>query len=492
MDAMKSHIRRTLKFVVAAVMALPSMADATVAGVVQFVSGDVQVIAAAGVGKPARKGTPLSVGDTVVSGRAATAQIKMGDGAIVVVQPESRVSVLEYRYEGREDGAERVRYRIEQGGMRAVTGAIGRSNKGNYLIETPVAHIGVRGTDHESYYFPSGATAGPDAAAPGAYNKVNTGLTYLRSEAGEVVVAPNQVGYVRAAQDTPSLLPGIPNFFNQGAGPRSAQVPGAPGADGRSAFPEARTEVVRDIRTAGGASLIRDPVGNGAANGATVGGIQGGVPGVTPGVTTGTVVGYVDQTGPGFGRSGVNLAIAPNGATTASAGGDPAWGVNWGSWLGGVATVGGAGTNGATHFMSSNQLTTAAQLASMPPTVVSATYSYIGGPAPTNHVGATGAITGLTVGANFSTQQITGYNLNATVGATTWTASGSGSFAQFSGASGISINGNCTGCAGGPSSPAAHGTAHGAFVGPAAERLMTSFGLKSAAQALSGAALLGR
>jgi hypothetical protein len=207
---------------------------------------------------------------------------------------------------------------------------------------------------------------------------------------------------------------------------------------------------------------------------------------------TGSVVGFDPGGGASAMRSGVNLAIVPNGATLANSGGDASWGVDWGTWMGGLATVDGQKTNGGTHFMNSSQLTSAAQLAAMPATTVAATYNYAGGPAPTDQTGLQGKINSLSVGVNFSTQQITSYNLNATVGGATWvTTSGSGTFAQFGGASGIAIGGKCSGCAGG-GSPTVSGTASGLFVGPAAEKMITSFGLKAANQSVSGAALLGR
>jgi len=208
---------------------------------------------------------------------------------------------------------------------------------------------------------------------------------------------------------------------------------------------------------------------------------------------SGTVVGYTTPQGSkgGNGLSGVNLSVAANGATLANTGGDAAWGVNWGSWQGGLALVGGSATNGATHYIDSTNLTSAAQLAAMPSTLVNASYSYAGGPPPTDHLGNQGAINSLTVGVNFSTQTITSYAVNATVGTTTWTGSGSGSVASFTGAAGINLTGNCTGCSGG-GSPTAKGTANGAFVGAAAERMITSFGLNKGNQAIAGAAYLSR
>jgi hypothetical protein len=208
---------------------------------------------------------------------------------------------------------------------------------------------------------------------------------------------------------------------------------------------------------------------------------------------SGSVIGYTTPQGSsgGNGLSGVNLSVVPNGATLANTGSDAAWAVNWGSWQGGVATVGGSATISSTHFINSTNLTTAAQLAAMPSTVVNATYNYVGGPPPTDHLGTQGAINSLTVGVNFSTQSITSYAVNATVGAATWTGSGSGSISSFTGAAGIGLSGSCTGCAGG-GSPTTKGTANGAFVGSAAERMITSFGLTKGTQAISGAAYLSR
>jgi hypothetical protein len=203
------------------------------------------------------------------------------------------------------------------------------------------------------------------------------------------------------------------------------------------------------------------------------------------------VAGYVALLVLPTATSAVNPTIAPGLALLGSAGGDAAFGVSWGSWQAGVATVNGALTVGSAHFADTNNLTSAAQLAALGPGLVSATYTYAGGPAPTNQLGLTGAITGLNVGVNFATQNITNYSVTATAPLASWSASGSGTMANFSGASGIALNGTCTGCI--PLLPqAATGTAHGQFVGPAAEKMITSFGLNSGIQAIAGVGYLQR
>jgi hypothetical protein len=189
--------------------------------------------------------------------------------------------------------------------------------------------------------------------------------------------------------------------------------------------------------------------------------------------------------------------ISPSGATLANAGSDPALGVNWGTWQGGITRVNGRPTTGAVNFISSTNLTTAAQLAALPPQVVTANYTTLvpgsgivtGG--PINQPPVTGTVNSLSVGVNLTSQAITNYSVNASVGTTNWTGSGSGSFTQYMG-SGIAIDGKCAGCVAGVGSHTAHGTATGAFVGGQVEGMTTAFGMKAANQSMSGVGLLTR
>lgn len=486
------NVKLVFRVLALGALAWAGQALGATAGVVQFAAGDVRVILAAGSERPASKGTPVDVGDTIATAKASMAQIKMGDGAIVVVQPESRVTVAEYHYTGVEDGTEKVQFRLEQGGIRALTGAIGHTHKANYSIDTPIAHIGVRGTDHESYYFAVGGP-GDTGVAPGVYNKVNTGLTFIRTEGGEVEIPPNQVGYAASAQDLPKLLAAVPDFFNRsiqpkvvrlGAGTQVAASAGSPAATGGGTqASEGRAE---GVEGRGGPSRHIDLAVT-TTNGINL---------TDPQITTlaGATIPAAIPTGNGvsFGRSIMNPDISPNGATLVNAGSDPQFGVKWGSWQGGLATVDGAATTGSTHFITSMITTTPAQLASLGPTlgpnVVNANYSYVGGPAPTNDSGQQGTINSLSVVVNFSAQTIKSYTVDATVGATNWTANGSGTISQFTGASGIGLMGkSCPSCG-----SDAQGTANGAFVGTAAEKMITSFGLKTANQAIAGVGYLSR
>lgn len=458
-----SRFTGLLLFSACLIGAWSSQALASTAGVFQFVAGDVRVVLAEGSERPAAKGSPISVGDTVTTARASTAQIKMGDGAIIVVQPESKLTVAEFSYAGKEDGTERVQFRLEQGGFRSVTGAIGHTNKGNYMIETPIAHIGVRGTDHESWYFPSGVSAGGASTEAGLYNKVNVGLTYIQTGSGEVVIGPNQVGYAATALDRPHLLDAMPEFFNRSFQPRSA---GSGAQQGTAVAAQSSTTTAQ-------------PGSAGAVTG-----------------SSGSLAGYTaprGREGVSFGQTAVNPTISPSGATLANAGSDPAFGVNWGTWQGGLVKVNGRATSGSVNFISSNNLTTAAQLAALPPQVVTATYNYSGSGVVNGTGSPNGVINSLSVGINLTAQTITSYSVDATVGSQNWTGSGNGSFTQFMDKnSGIAIDGKCSGCVPGQGAPTAHGTASGAFLGSDAGGMSTAFGMKAASQSMSGVGLLKR
>jgi len=486
-----AHIKSTFRILILVSLASiwSGQAVGATAGVVQFVAGDVRVVLAGGNERPATKGSPVDVGDMITTAKASMAQIKMGDGAIVVVQPESRVTVAEYHYAGAEDGTEKVQFRLEQGGMRALTGAIGHTHKANYSIETPIAHIGVRGTDHETYYFPPGNAD----VAPGVYNKVNTGLTFIRTEGGEVEISPNRVGYAASARDLPKLLTAVPDFFNRSIQPKvvqdvgTARVASAAQATGAPQAEERRKEAAKGR---GGLSRRMDLVVT-TTNGINLTDPQ------TATLVGATIPASGDGTGVSFGHSLLNPNVSTNRATPVEnmvSDDAKSFGVEWGTWQGGTVTVNGAVTSGSTHFITSMNMTSPTELAALGSTVTTATYNYVGGPAPTDQLGNAGKINSLTVGVNFSTQHVDSYSLNASAGGNTWAANGSGTISQFTGSSGIGLTGSCTGCAGqsGQTTPGVQGTANGAFVGSAAERMITSFALNKANQAIAGVGYLAR
>jgi hypothetical protein len=318
---------------------------------------------------------------------------------------------------------------------------------------------------------------GGDDAKPGAYNKVNTGKTFIRTGAGEVEIDPNQVGFVASANEVPVILPAVPGFFNRSIAPRNARPAVTPATE-----PAEIADVQQGVEVEGGGNLMRLVRTRG--------------PRVTPGTGMGPLVGYTIAADKGmgtpFGGSGNGVAIDTSSAILVSSGGDTANGVRWDTWAGGV-TIDEKTAVGNTYVVSVDPLnkTSALDLATLQTGGVTATYNQVpGAQFVANYLGTTGTINKLSVDVNFGTQMVTNYDLDVTVLAN-WKANGSGSISQFTGANGILLNGTCTGCTGSPAVNPATGTAHGTFVGSTAGNLVTTFGMSSATgQAVSGAAYL--
>ena len=191
---------------------------AAIAGQVQFVHGTVQLTTATGVTHAIKKGDAVSEGDTLISAQTASAQIRMVDGGVIAMRPDTKLKIDRFTFNGQEDGTERSFLSVFKGGFRAITGTIGKKNKVNYHITTPATTIGVRGTDHETFVVtPDSPLA---AGTPvGTYNKVNLGETSMTTEKGTIFVLPNQMGFAGGADQMPQLQPVNLNIFTVTAQP---------------------------------------------------------------------------------------------------------------------------------------------------------------------------------------------------------------------------------------------------------------------------------
>jgi hypothetical protein len=127
---------------------LAQQALAAPAARVEFAVGNPEIASAGGAARPLAKGATVEAGDTVFTNDGRV-QLRFTDGAYVSLQPQSQFRVDDYRWEGRADGSERGFFSLLRGGLRTITGVVGRSNKRNYRVSTTVATIGIRGTEYK-------------------------------------------------------------------------------------------------------------------------------------------------------------------------------------------------------------------------------------------------------------------------------------------------------------------------------------------------------
>jgi hypothetical protein len=131
--------------------AYPVVGNTAPAARVDFAIGNVQAIGPNGQARNVGKGTQIEQGETI-STNNGRAQLRFTDGAYVSLQPESEFRIDQYRFDGKQDGNEKGFFSLLKGGLRTITGLVGRNNKNNYQVSTSVATIGIRGTEYTIQY----------------------------------------------------------------------------------------------------------------------------------------------------------------------------------------------------------------------------------------------------------------------------------------------------------------------------------------------------
>jgi hypothetical protein len=118
---------------------------------VDFASGSVSATTPDGRMRPLSKGSEVEVGETVAT-QQGRAQLRFADGAYMSLQPQTEFKVEEFKYSGKAEPTDNIVMNLIKGGMRTITGLIGRTNRNAYRLKTEVATIGIRGTEYSVRY----------------------------------------------------------------------------------------------------------------------------------------------------------------------------------------------------------------------------------------------------------------------------------------------------------------------------------------------------
>lgn len=124
----------------------PESATSARVGEVVFAVGAPMRVLAGGT-EPVRRGAPVSVGDVLITGAGDHVHIRFVDGAFVSVRPGSRLVLEAYQFDAAAPSQSRVKFDLQTGVARSITGRAGESAKDRFRLNTPVAAIGIRGTD---------------------------------------------------------------------------------------------------------------------------------------------------------------------------------------------------------------------------------------------------------------------------------------------------------------------------------------------------------
>jgi hypothetical protein len=172
------------------------------ANTVTQLSGTLAVQRADGSIRLLSQKSEVSQGDTLTTQTDSYAQVKMSDGGLVTLKPNTRVKLDDYFYNENQPDKDSMAYSLLKGGLRFVSGLIGkRGNPGAYKLGTATATIGIRGTaggadDCTDEKTPCVNPDSKQTLPPGVYVNVTEGEIVVTNSQGSENFGAGQFGLI--------------------------------------------------------------------------------------------------------------------------------------------------------------------------------------------------------------------------------------------------------------------------------------------------------
>lgn len=209
MPALARIMRRLSALLMAALLLVPALALAQ--GTIRHLSGTLYAQKPDGSVRLLSERSEVRVGDVINTERDSYAQVRFTDGGVLTLRPNTQVRLDSYRFSQAEPQSDNFVISLLKGGLRKVTGLIGRRSRDVFRLATPTATVGIRGTDFVAVVIEPGQS-GPNLPPPGTYLKVTEGAIGLGSGGVEQLVSAGETGFAGALTLPPRLVPPPPNL----------------------------------------------------------------------------------------------------------------------------------------------------------------------------------------------------------------------------------------------------------------------------------------
>jgi len=268
--------------------AVVALAPPTVVGRVVFLAGTAQALSVQGSARALADGDDILAGEQVVTAADSYVHLRMIDQAFVAVRPQSRLSIELYEYDAQKPAASRIRLSLDRGNTRTVSGKGGEAARKGYRFNTPMAAIGLRGTDYTVAALddatrvsvtrgavavtPLGNGCRADALGPCAgplTRELNATMAHAYLEVNALsrtpqLVRPGQGQGLEPPSGAPSVPPGAPTSSGSSAPPGAGSSGSAPA---NSVGPSSA-----GTTSAAPASAVASGTGTAASTGGSTGG----------------------------------------------------------------------------------------------------------------------------------------------------------------------------------------------------------------------------
>ena len=202
-----------IAFTAFATLAAAGGAFAAAAGEVANLSGTLSVKRTDGTSKLLAVKSEVQPGDMLSTEAGTYARVKFIDGGEVVLRPGTQVKVDAYTYDQAKPAEDNQVISLLKGGLRAITGLLGKRNREKVSYVTPTATIGIRGTN-----------LGAQLEADGSLHvDVAEGAVVVTNKAGQLEVSVGQFAFVKSVDAPPTLVVGgkkveVPQNIGSGIG----------------------------------------------------------------------------------------------------------------------------------------------------------------------------------------------------------------------------------------------------------------------------------
>ncbi|MES2073270.1 MAG: FecR family protein [Pseudomonadota bacterium] len=144
--AMKHKFNNIFKLFAILLFGAASLAYADEAGHIVFVSGKAEI-----GGQPVALNAAVSEGAELVTGADGYLYLKTVDNGFFILRPNSRARIVNYHVDQKNPANTQIKLELLSGVARSVSGEAVKQARQNFRFNTPVAAIGVRGTDFTVY-----------------------------------------------------------------------------------------------------------------------------------------------------------------------------------------------------------------------------------------------------------------------------------------------------------------------------------------------------
>ncbi len=195
-----------------------------VVGQVSLVLGKAHIKSPQGSRQPVKSGTPVRVLDEILTEGNGHVHIRFVDQALVSIRPDSRLEIQRYDYHAENPANSSVKLNLVEGVTRSISGEAARSARDRFRMNTPIAAIGVRGTDFvvsaNRQTVRALVNEGAIVIAPFSNDCLADGFGPCAFNAVELTEAARQIIELNQSQELPQLLPlvdRIPELMRQEA-----------------------------------------------------------------------------------------------------------------------------------------------------------------------------------------------------------------------------------------------------------------------------------